>query len=238
MKNSLQILYKDSDIVVAVKPCGILSQSDLTGDEAMPEILSEHLKMQIYPVHRLDRAVGGVMVFACHTKAASKLGRQINEDGFVKEYLTVVHGVPENETGEYCDFLRHDPMKNRTEVLQHPDKHAKPARLSYRLLAKTEREETLSLLLIRLHSGRTHQIRTQLSFHGMPISGDGKYGAHDRCGIGLWACRLSFFHPTSSKKMTFAYMPEMSAPWSFFSCEDMKIQNISHAACGGGEELL
>ncbi len=189
----------------------------------MPALLSEQLGRPVFPVHRLDRAVGGVMVFACGRRAAAKLCAGMSEGDAVKEYLAVVHGVPENQTGDYRDFLLHDPVKNRTEAVSVPHEKAKEASLSYRLIDTVTAEERFSLLLIRLHTGRTHQIRAQLSSRGMPVAGDGKYGAHDRCGLALWSYRLTFRHPVTKKKLVFAEWPEKTMPWNLFA--DMGIRS-------------
>lgn len=185
----------------------------------MPEILSEQLKKTVLPVHRLDRAVGGLMVFACSAGVAKILCREMGRGKFVKEYLAVVHGVPESFAGEYHDLLLHNPIQNITQTREHPGRHTKSAALSYEILDKTAAQgEWFSLLRIRLMTGRTHQIRAQLSSRGMPLAGDGKYGAHDHCAPGLWAWRLIFPHPTSGKPLSFSCLPEDDGPpWNLFS---------------------
>ena len=219
MEDAIRILYSDASLAVAVKPRGTLSQADMTGAPAMPEILSEQLKKTVVlPVHRLDRAVGGLMVFACSAGAAKFLCREMERGKFVKEYLAVVHGVPESFAGEYHDLLLHNPIQNITQAREHPGRRTKSAALSYEILDKTTAQgEWFSLLRIRLMTGRTHQIRAQLSSRGMPIAGDGKYGAHDHCAPGLWAWRLIFPHPTSGKPLSFSCLPEDGPPWNLFS---------------------
>lgn len=217
----IDVLYSDSDLAVVVKPCGVLSGADMTGDAAMPEILSGQLKKSVFLVHRLDRAVGGIMVFACSAGAAKSLCRMMEQGRFVKEYLAVVHGAPECQTGKYFDFLLHDPIKNRTMSKEYSQPHAKPSSLSYEILGKAAGDTLLSLLRIRLETGRTHQIRAQLSSRGMPIAGDGKYGAHDKCGLALWSYRLAFPHPATGKQMAFLCLPERSWPWSLYSFESL-----------------
>ncbi len=219
MNTTINILYRDKDIVVAVKPVGILSQSDKTGEPSMIEILCEQLKKEIFSIHRLDRAVGGVMVFAFTRTAAGKLSGMMGTDRFIKEYLAVVHGTPQNEKGMLCDYLLHDPKRNITTVVSKNDRNAKEALLSYDLLQTTEENDS-SLVHIHLHTGRTHQIRVQFSSRNMPIVGDGKYGSRDRCGLALWSNRLSFSHPTRKKHLTFSALPDLTiTPWDRFSLE-------------------
>lgn len=221
MTGPIKILYSDAEIAVAVKPQGVPSQSDYTGDAAMPALLSEQLGRPVFPVHRLDRAVGGVMIFACGRRAAAKLCAGMSEGDAVKEYLAVVHGAPENPAGDYHDFLLHDSVKNKTAAVNISHEKAKEASLSYRLIDTVTEDEQFSLLLIRLHTGRTHQIRAQLSSRGMPVAGDGKYGAHDHCGLALWSYRLTVRHPVTKEKLVFTEWPEKTVPWNLFS--DMAI---------------
>ena len=236
---AIEVLYSDPKLAVVIKPCGIPSQADMTGDPAMPEILSEQLQRKIYPVHRLDRAVGGLMVFACSAGAAGSLGRMMEQGLFVKEYAAVVHGVPEPSSGEYFDYLLHDKRKNRSMSKGQAcvDLHARPASLSYEMLDKAAGDEVFSLLKVRLATGRTHQIRAQLSARGMPIAGDGKYGAHDKCEIALWSYRLTFPYPSAEKQMAFLCLPERTWPWSMFSLEALA-KDKKKAAQSGGKECI
>ncbi len=217
MKNTIRILYKDEALAVAVKPSGILSQPDRTGEDSMISLLKEQLGREVFPVHRLDRAVGGVMVFALTGTAAGKLSGMLGTDGFEKDYMAVIHGTPAEESGEFSDYLYHDPRRNFTSVVAKGVREAKEARLAYNLIAQ-DMEKEFSLVHIHLYTGRTHQIRVQFSSRGMPVAGDGKYGAHDRMGLSLWSYRLSFRHPIRKKMMAFSALPDgNSAPWDRFS---------------------
>ena len=217
MNGMIKILYKDETLAVAVKPAGVLSQPDRTGEDSMVTLLKTQLGREVFPVHRLDRAVGGLMIFALSKAAAGKLSALVTSDAFEKEYTAVIHGVPAEEKGELLDFLFHDSRKNLTSVVPSAHKDAKEARLAYTLLAK-DMEGEFSLVRVRLYTGRTHQIRVQFASRSMPLAGDGKYGARDRMGLALWSSRLSFRHPVRKKTMTFEALPDGSvAPWDRFS---------------------
>ena len=217
MSGMIRILYKDDMLAVAVKPAGVLSQPDRTGEDSMVSLLKAQLGREVFPVHRLDRAVGGVMLFATTRSAAGKLSALVTSDGFEKEYLAVVHGAPSEEKGELFDYLIHDARRNLTSVASASDKDAKEARLAYTLVAR-DMEREFSLVRVRLYTGRTHQIRVQLASRSMPIAGDGKYGARDRMGLALWSYRLSFRHPARKKTMTFEALPDGAVtPWDRFS---------------------
>lgn len=213
----IEILYEDPALVVAVKPEGLLSQADRSGMASMPEILSQMLNRTVLPIHRLDRGVGGVMAFAGCAAAAAHLSRDILSGRLEKEYLAIVHGIPDPSEGELRDYLRHDPQINRTSVSDKSDRHAKTARLAYRLLGTSAFDgETISLVQVRLYTGRTHQIRVQFSSRDLPLLGDGKYGAHDHCSIGLWSYRLSLRHPETGERLTFCREPVSEIPWTLF----------------------
>ena len=203
----INILYEDDALVVCVKPVGVLSQPDVSGEgEDMLSLLAAYLgeksgKKEPYVglVHRLDRGVGGVMVFAKRQDVAARLSVAVAERRVTKQYLAVVHGRPAENEGIFQDFLYKDSTKGKSFVVSSERRGVKKASLAYRVLetvtdtAQGER----SLVQIRLHTGRTHQIRVQFSSRGMPLVGDGKYGARDHgCPIGLWSYRLTFAHPT------------------------------------------
>ena len=214
---TIKILYKDDMLAVAVKPVGVLSQPDRTGEDSMVTLLKAQLGREVFPVHRLDRAVGGLMIFAMTKSAAGKLSALVTSSAFEKEYLTVIHGAPSEEKGEFTDWLFHDSKRNLTSVVAADHKDAKDAKLAYTMLAK-DMENEFSLVRVRLYTGRTHQIRVQFSSRSMPIAGDGKYGARDRMGLALWSYRLSFRHPIKKKAMSFTALPDDKiAPWDRFS---------------------
>ena len=201
----MDILYEDTAVIVCIKPRGILSQADKNGGESMITRLSEHTGGEIYPVHRLDKETGGVMVYAKTKKAAAKLSRDISEHRFCKEYLALVHGVPEENSGTLCDLLFHDRAKNKSYVVKRERAGVKKAELYYEVLETKEKDgEKFSLLRVVLHTGRTHQIRVQLAHRKMPLSGDRKYGAKDAFeNLGLLSAKLKFTHPETGEEMEF-----------------------------------
>ena len=201
----MDILYEDTAVIVVIKPRGILSQADKNGGESMITRLSEHTGGEIYPVHRLDKETGGVMVYAKTKKAAAKLSRDISEHRFCKEYLALVHGVPEENSGTLCDLLFHDRAKNKSYVVKRERAGVKKAELYYEVLETKEKDgEKFSLLRVVLPTGRTHQIRVQLAHRKMPLSGDRKYGAKDAIeNLGLLSAKLKFTHPETGEEMEF-----------------------------------
>lgn len=178
----MEILYADTEIAVAVKPVGTDSE------QGMPRALAAELGGSFYPVHRLDLNVGGVMVYARNSAAAACLSRQIQQGQFVKEYVALVHGTPEI-TGDWEDLLFKDSRKNKVYVVKKQRSGVKPARLTYQRLSAGER----SLVRVRLHTGRSHQIRVQFSSRGFPLVGDHKYGsrAQEQAPM-LYSCCLEF----------------------------------------------
>ncbi len=221
--NEIKILHEDRDIIVCIKPRGILSQADESGSESMVSLLEEHIsksggKPYIAVIHRLDAGVGGVMVYAKTKIAAGKLCAAVSDkDSFKKQYLAVICGRPEKESGEYRDLLYKDTHLSKSFVVDRMRKGVKEAALAYELLGYCENED-LSLVKITLHTGRTHQIRVQFSSRGTPLSGDKKYGARDGRGtLGLWSYSIAFKHPVSGKEMNFSALPEESeSVWGFF----------------------
>ena len=146
---TIKILYKDDMLAVAVKPVGVLSQPDRTGEDSMVTLLKAQLGREVFPVHRLDRAVGGLMIFAMTKPAAGKLSALVTSSAFEKEYLTVIHGTPSEEKGEFTDWLFHDSKRNLTSVVAADHKDAKDARLAYTMLAR-DMENEFSLVRVRL----------------------------------------------------------------------------------------
>lgn len=201
----MEILFEDNDILVCIKPVGIVSQSDANG-ESMITLLGEHTGGTVYPLHRLDREVGGVMVYAKSHFAASALSKDIAEHKFKKEYMALVHGRPECDCGEMRDLLFKDSRKNKSFVVKRMRKGVKEALLEYKVLNS---KDGLSLVKVILHTGRTHQIRVQFASRKMSLVGDRKYGANDGFkDIGLWSYKITFNHPKTKEELSFEKIPQ------------------------------
>lgn len=210
----MEVLYLDEDILVCIKPPRVLSTDEPGG---VPELARQELgqpQADMRTVHRLDRVVSGVMVLARSAQAASELSRQIREGSFQKEYLAVIHGSPAQDQGQLRDLLYRDKARRMTMVAQEPGKGIQEALLDYQVLG---RREGLSLVKIRLHTGRTHQIRVQFASRGMPLVGERKYSTlEDDCQIALWSHALGFVHPTTGKPMSIRKQPSREYPWELF----------------------
>ena len=208
----MDIIYQDKDIIVCVKPAGVLSTDEPGG---LPELIRQELgdpNANVRTVHRLDQVVSGLMVLARRAKAASELSRQIRDGEFEKEYQAMVHGTPDEDSGTLIDLLGRDKARKMTFVATEPAKGVQEAVLDYRLLAKNEE---FSRVQIRLHTGRTHQIRVQFASRGMPLVGERKYSElNDPCEIALWSYRLGFTHPGTGEKMEFTHEPPSEYPWT------------------------
>lgn len=184
----IRILYENQAFAVCLKPRNVLSQAGKPGEISMIDLLKEQLGSEIYPVHRLDRQVGGVMVYAKTQESAAYFSREIQQGNLKKEYLAVVHGAPEANSGEMQDLLLHDARKNKSFVVNRMRGGVKKARLSYAVL---ERAEDRTLVQVRLFTGRTHQIRVQFASRKLPLIGDGRYGGGSG-ELALWSVRLTF----------------------------------------------
>lgn len=217
----IPILYEDKALVVCEKPIGVLSERGQNPRErCMPTLLEQQTRTyRIDVVHRLDRAVGGVMVFSKNARASAGLSRAIANHELTKEYLAVVSGCPDAPSGEWRDFLFRDKAKNKSFVVKSLRRGAKEAVLDYEVLETVTRPEgTVSLLKIRLHTGRTHQIRVQCASRKMPLLGDEKYGSRvPTKDIALWSHHLAFAHPVGGKPIDITAPPPANAPWSWFS---------------------
>lgn len=207
----MTVLFEDSALIVCVKPAGALSEkSEKTN---MVSMIAEHTGAEPYPVHRLDKETGGVMVYAKTKQAAAQLSEQIKQGSFKKRYLAVLCGIVENKSGELNDFLFRDKLKNKTFVVDRQRAGVKTAKLEYRII---DENNGYSLADILLHTGRTHQIRAQFSSRKHPLCGDRKYGG---CAgdLALFAYRLEFTHPVSGKKLKYEFLPDFTLPpWNMF----------------------
>ena len=204
----IHILFKSPELVVCVKPTGVLSQSGKPNQPDMPSLLSAQLGCQILPVHRLDREVGGVMVYAKTPASAASLSRQIQQGSFEKEYLAVVRGIPASSAGMMTDLLFHDRNRNKTYVVSRRRKGVKDARLLYRVLDTVDGQ---TLVQVRLLTGRTHQIRVQFASRGLPLLGDGRYGGGSGT-LQLWSARVGLSLPNRGHT-AFAYLPDQLGPF-------------------------
>ena len=207
----MELVYLDEAIVVCVKPSGVKSTDEPGG---VPELIREALgdpKASVRTVHRLDQVVSGLMVLARTEKAASELSRQIREDAFEKEYMAVVHGLPQKE-GPLKDLLYRDKARRMTMVATEMAKGVQEAVLDYQVLNVAD---DMSRVRIQLHTGRTHQIRVQFSSRGFPLVGERKYSIlEDGCPIALWSYRLGFSHPITGEQMKFTMEPPAVYPWT------------------------
>ena len=192
----MEILYSDKNIAVVVKPVG------LDSEHGVPEALQEQLGGEFFPIHRLDQNVGGVMVFARTRQAAAALSKAVQEGNMVKEYVALVHGTPP-ESGDWSDLLFKDSTKNKVFVVKKERRGVKKARLEFRRLTEGE----TSLVRIRLHTGRSHQIRVQFASRGFSLVGDRKYGGKDQAPAPmLFSCKLTF--PFGKNLLEFEKLPE------------------------------
>ncbi len=211
-----KILHEDADIIVCVKPSGVDSQ--LSAGQNLPAILSERTGCEIYPVHRLDRGTEGVMVYAKTSRAAKSLSEAFASGTADKTYLAVLCGSPSERLGNYEDLLYHDQRKNKSYVVARKRAGVKRASLSYETLAQSG---AYTLVRVKLHTGRTHQVRVQFASRKTPLLGDVRYGgqAHPAIAKGafaLAAVSLSFTHPASGERMEFSFSPVGEA-WDIFA---------------------
>ena len=192
----MKILYADRGIVACIKPVGLDSETEV------PAALKAELGGEIFPIHRLDKNVGGIMVFARTKSAAAALSKAVQEGQVIKEYVAMVHGTPP-EVGDWEDFLFKDSRKNKVFPVKKERKGVKYARLEFQRLKSGEQ----SLVHIRLHTGRSHQIRVQFSSRGFPLVGDHKYGSRDTATAPmLYSCRITL--PWNGKQNVFEAMPD------------------------------
>ena len=224
----LKVIYEDNHIIVVEKKPNIPSQADKTEDLDMLSIVKSYIKEKYQKpgnvylglVHRLDRPVGGIMIFAKTSKAASRLSNEVREKVFKKKYLAVVDGKLDKKEGILEDYLYKDERNNISKVVKKEKKNAKYAKLEYKVL-KYNPLKDLSLLEINLHTGRHHQIRVQLSNMNHSIFGDQKYGTRGKGKqIALWAYELTIVHPVTKQEMTFKDLPEPIGTWSILKFDE------------------
>ena len=229
MKNNdqttgVQILQAEKEYVVLCKAPGCECEHQV------PQLLADALggtAQNFYCVHRLDRTVGGVMVYARSAKAAAALSAQIQEHRFQKEYFAVVQGSVQPPRGVLQDYLYHDKRKGKAYAVKSLRKGVKQAELEYKTLAEAAQNgETISLVWVRLHTGRFHQIRAQFAARKMPLLGDGRYGSREKgCGIALFSCKIGFDSPAGSQRITASQMPPEQFPWNLFEWELYNVIN-------------
>ena len=196
----MEILYHDDQIIVCIKSVGLDSESEV------PSALKAQLGGEVFPIHRLDKNVGGVMVYARRKQSAAALSKAVQEGTMVKEYVALIHGTPP-EQGDWEDLLFKDSRKNKVFVVKRERTGVKKARLEFTRLALYE---DTALIRIRLHTGRSHQIRVQFSSRGFPLVGDHKYGSRDeKTAPMLFSCRLTF--PYRGKPAVFETMPDWAS---------------------------
>ena len=220
----IKVIYEDNHLLVVEKPVNILSQGDDTNDKDMVNLLKQYVKEKynkpgnvfIGLVHRLDRPVGGVMVFAKTSKAASRLSEQVRNKTFKKVYRAIIHGKMDKKESTLRDYLYKNKKTNMVSVVNKNHKEAKDAELSYKTLNK---ENGFSLVEINLKTGRSHQIRVQFASRKHPLFGDQRYGQDvNKVGqqISLWSYKIEIQHPTTKEKMEFTCEPPQEYPWNIF----------------------
>lgn len=218
----LNVIYEDNHIIVVQKPVNIASQADKTGDIDMLTMVKEYIKekynkpgnVYVGLVHRLDRPVGGIMIFAKTSKAAARLSESIRTKDFQKTYLAIVHNENLKDEGIFEDYLYKNEALNKSMVVSKEKHGSKLSKLSYKTLKS---DNDLSLVEIKLETGRHHQIRVQFSSRGNSLYGDQKYGkGPSNTQIALWAYKIEFKHPTQDKILTFECMPNPIGIWEKF----------------------
>ena len=223
----LIILHEDNHIIVVLKPQNIPSCEDESKDPDMLTIIKESIRttynktgnVYLGLVHRLDRPTGGVMVFAKSSKAAARLSEQLREGDFEKRYFAVLAGIPKEDKATLTHYMKKNAVNNMVYVCPSTVAGAKFAELEYSVLEKTEE---LALVDVRLHTGRSHQIRVQMNAIGTPVYGDMRYGGEKakKGYLALWAYYLSFTHPVSKERMVFRVQPpKENIPWNKFDTE-------------------
>ena len=226
-KDDLIVLYEDNHVIVVLKPQNVPSCEDETKDKDLLTVIKEHIKekenkqgnVYVGLVHRLDRPTGGVMVSAKSSKSAARLSEQMQNGDFEKKYAAVLAGELKTKRATLTNYLKKNPINNMVYVCPPVTEGAKFAELEYDVL---EEKSGLTLALIKLHTGRSHQIRVQMANVGAPVYGDMRYGGEKaKTGkLALWAVSLSFTHPVSKERLCFKIQPPADLiPWKYFDTE-------------------
>ncbi|MBE7056851.1 MAG: RluA family pseudouridine synthase [Ruminococcaceae bacterium] len=227
----MQILYEDNHIISVVKPSGVLSQADGSNVPDMVNLLKEDIKERyekpgnvfVGLVHRLDRNVGGTMVFAKTSKGASRLSAELRDKRFYKAYFALAQGLTSENEKVLVNYLYKDEKNN---IVRQDKEKGKKSVLKVIRLAETKENGGRTLFLALPITGRAHQIRAQLSMAGMPLLGDGKYGkglvGNDAADMGLWSCHVAVKHPVKDETMHFTSIPENKGVWSTFETSEYK----------------
>ena len=205
----MEIFYQDEHLIVVYKPYGVLSEAHESKPN-LPALLGEEIGARIYPVHRLDRTTQGLMVYAKTEEAARRLSAMLQNGGIEKTYLAVIEGKPAEKEGKLTDLLFFDRRKNKSFVVKRERNGVKRAELDYTVLSTGEIDgNAVSLVKIRLLTGRTHQIRVQFASRKMPLVGDRRYGSRiSDDEIALCSAELSFKHPFTGEALAFRYEPK------------------------------
>ena len=217
--SKLNVLYEDNHIIVVEKPVNVLSQGDNTGDISLLDMVKEYVKVKynkpgnvyIGLIHRLDRPVGGIMVFARTSKAAARLSKEVSEHGFSKKYYAIVYGKMEKDNDRFVDKLKR--LDNGNTIVSNDGKNSI---LSYKMI-EYNKSLNASLVDVSLETGRHHQIRVQFASRGHCLLGDQRYGKQDKTQIALFAYELKFVHPVTKEEMQFLLKPEKKGHWSSFT---------------------
>lgn len=214
----VKILFQDEHIIICEKDVGMLSE-DSDSTESLPNTLKTQTGSEIYTLHRLDKPVGGVIMYAKSKKSAAAFSQIIAANDLEKTYLAVTDGILKEKNGEMCDLLFKDSRKNKTFVVKRMRKGVKEAVLNYEVLQESDNQ---SLVKVKLRTGRSHQIRVQFASRKTPLTGDGKYGSrNNKCTIALWSHSLSFTHPFTNESMNVSSLPDMTVyPWNEFRTEN------------------
>ena len=212
---SVRLLYEDRFLLICEKPVGVSSESP-----GLPDFVAEQFGYRVWPVHRLDQGTGGVIVLARSASSCAAMQEAFQHELVTKEYIAVISGRPETDSGRFEDMLFHDRRSNKTFIVKRSRPSAKKASCEWTLLHSVSlNDQLLSLVRVKLHTGRTHQIRVQFASRGFPLAGDRKYGSRVRADVpALWACGICFPHPLIENRVVSAVSlpPASSFPWNHF----------------------